>query len=218
MKTYHKIQSIFKRDPDNNYKTFIDGAWSVDAFGLLKDLEWTFTEKIDGTNIRIGWNNIAGDVTFGGRTDNADIPGQLATYMAEHFGFERMFKLSGPVTLIGEGFGGKIQKGSRYSQEQRFILFDVYVEPIEDHPMGIFLERNIVEEIATLLDIPVVPIVHKGPLLDGIHLCRDCKVFTSLVAHDKTLNAEGVVARPSVELFDRLGRRVITKIKTKDFP
>lgn len=217
MKTYHKIQSIFKRDPDNRYRTFIDGAWSVDAFGLLKDLEWTFTEKIDGTNIRIGWDNVKRGILFGGRSDNADIPGQLTNYMKEHFTFERMERLSGPVTLIGEGYGGKIQKGSRYQAEQGFILFDVYVEPYEEHPLGIFLERNVVEEIATLLDIPVVPIVHKGPLLDGIHLCRDCKVFMSLVAVDKELPAEGIVARPSVELFDRLGRRVITKIKVKDF-
>lgn len=30
--------------------------------------------------------------------------------------------------------------------------------------------------------------------------------------------AEGIVARPSVELKNRAGERIITKIKCKDFP
>ena len=47
MKTYHKIQSIFKRDPENRFKTFLDGQWSVPAFGLLQNIEWTFTEKVE---------------------------------------------------------------------------------------------------------------------------------------------------------------------------
>jgi len=29
--------------------------------------------------------------------------------------------------------------------------------------------------------------------------------------------AEGIVARPGVELFDRAGRRIITKLKCRDF-
>lgn len=29
--------------------------------------------------------------------------------------------------------------------------------------------------------------------------------------------AEGIVARPEVELFDRMGQRIITKIKYNDF-
>ena len=113
MKTYHKIQSIYKRDPENHYKTFLDGQWSVPAFGLLQDLMWEFTEKIDGTNIRIGWDDVTGQVTFGGRSDNSQIPGQLATYMADTFTPKHMIaSLRGPVTLIGEGYGSTIQKGS----------------------------------------------------------------------------------------------------------
>jgi hypothetical protein len=121
----------------------------------------------------------------------------------------------GPVTLVGEGYGGKIQKGSGYQEEQRFILFDVFVEPTEDHPLGIWLEREIVEEIAAALDIPVVPVLFKAPLLDGVDYVKGRP--ESLIAEDPSLVMEGVVTRPSTELRDRLGRRVITKIKVRDF-
>lgn len=213
MKTYHKIQSIYKRDPETKFKTFIDGDWSVDAFGLLKDLVWEFTEKVDGTNIRVGWDGE--NVAYGGRTDSADIPSVLMNNMREIFTVANMQKLKGPVTLIGEGYGGKIQKGSRYREDQNFILFDVFIEPTEDHPLGVYLPRSTVDEIADMLSIPSVPVIHKGPLLDGVDMCKGN--LTSSVADDKTLVSEGVVCRPEVELFDRLGRRVITKIKVRDF-
>ena len=212
---YHKIQSIFYRDPENNYKTFIDGKFSVDAFELCKDLEWTFTEKIDGTNIRIGWDDVADQVELGGRTDNAQLPGQLAILLAQKFTPEHCRNnLTGPVTLVGEGYGGKIQKGSGYREDQSFILFDVFIEPYPDAPMGIWLDREAVESIAMSLDIKVVPIIHKGPLLEGLELCRNG--MKSRIANSP-IGAEGVVARPSTELRDRMGRRLITKIKVKDF-
>lgn len=214
MQTYHKIQSIYKRDPANRFKTFLDGQWSVPAFGLLKDLEWVFTEKIDGTNIRVGWDGET--VSFGGRSDNADIPAVLYEHLSTTFTPEILpLGLTGPATLIGEGYGGKIQKGSRYQQQQKFILFDVFIEPDPNNPMGIWLERELVEEIAGGLGIPVVPIVHRGPLLDGIELVKSKPL--SKCAEDSTLVAEGIVTRPAVELRDRMGNRIITKIKVKDF-
>ena len=53
MKEYHKIQTVFKRDPATKIKTLLDVDWSQDAFGYLADNEWVFTEKVDGTNIRV---------------------------------------------------------------------------------------------------------------------------------------------------------------------
>lgn len=41
--------------------------------------------------------------------------------------------------------------------------------------------------------------------------------FKSKCAVDESLMAEGLVLRPEFELRDRLGRRIITKIKSKDF-
>ena len=52
MKEYHKIQTIFKRDPENKFKTLIYGEFSLPEFEYLKNNTWIFTEKVDGTNIR----------------------------------------------------------------------------------------------------------------------------------------------------------------------
>jgi len=215
METYHKIQSIFKRDPDNNYKTFLEGQWSVAAFGMLAGLQWQFTEKIDGTNIRIGWDDVTQQVTFGGRSDNAQLPGQLRIYMEEHFTPERMSSLEGPVTLIGEGFGGKIQRGSAYSPDQRFVLFDVFVEPSPEYPLGIWLNRKAVEETAFILGIPVVPVMFTSDLMTGYNSMRTWRPVSQVA--EQPIVIEGVVARPCIELRDYLGHRVITKIKVKDF-
>ena len=208
---YHKIQSIYLRDPANHHKTFLLGQWAQPEFGLLADLRWVGTEKIDGTNIRIIWDGAT--VRFGGKTDSAQIPSVLFEYLHAHFTPERMAAgTDGPVTLYGEGFGGKIQKGSRYQEQQRFILFDVWVA---HDPLGLWLPQDVVGSIGEKLSIPVAPIVFQGRLPDAVDIVASG--FNSAVAKDQTLIAEGLVLRPEHELRDRMGRRIITKIKHKDF-
>ena len=218
MQTYHKIQSIFYRDPDKNYKTFIEGKFSDPAFDILQNVPWEFTEKVDGTNIRIGWDG--NGVKFGGRTDRAQFPGQLWLYLQDYFTdnlLSGVFQGAGSITLIGEGFGGKIQKMSKvYGVEQRFILFDVFVEPNEDHPMGIWLERCNVQDIAHSLGIPFAPIIFTAPLMQGYKKLKEQPDYSSLVS-ETGAPLEGFVARPQTELRNRFGSRIITKIKGKDF-
>lgn len=221
MQTYHKIQSIFYRDPDNNYKTFIEGKFSDSAFGYLQNVKWDFTEKIDGTNIRIGWNG--NGVQFGGRNRNSQLPGQLRMYMEDYFTdalLSSVFQGAGSITLIGEGYGGKIQKmGKVYGDEQRFILFDVFVEPCENHPLGIWIERDSVQDIACQLGIPSVRIVMTCSLIDGYQLVKNCPhSLESFAAKEDGAMMEGLVGRPVVEMRNRFGSRIITKIKVKDFP
>ena len=48
MTQYHKIQSVFKRDPNTKFKTLLEGEYSIPEFEYLKDNEWVFTEKVDG--------------------------------------------------------------------------------------------------------------------------------------------------------------------------
>ena len=55
MSKYHKIDSVFLRDPENK-RFLIEGSFARPEFEYLKDLQWTWTEKIDGKNIRIYWN------------------------------------------------------------------------------------------------------------------------------------------------------------------
>lgn len=67
MKEYHKINTIFKRDPETRNKTLLEGQYSVPEFEYLANNKWIFTEKIDGTNIRVMWDGKK--VTFGGKTE-----------------------------------------------------------------------------------------------------------------------------------------------------
>ena len=215
MRTYHKIESVFKRDPDNRFKTFLLGEWSRPEFGYLEELPWVATEKIDGTNIRLAFSKHG--YKMGGRTDSATIPAKLITHLQDVGDNGLDYDLEG-LTLLGEGYGAGIQKGGgNYRSDQGFILFDVQVEET-----GLWLERENVEDIAKQLSIPIVPIMgHITSLGYWIARIREMAEGLdeglSLVADiDRTV--EGVVLRPQIELLDRQGHRIITKVKVKDFP
>ncbi len=45
MKKYHKIQTVYFRDPDTKFKTLLEGIWAKSEFELLKDIDWICTEK-----------------------------------------------------------------------------------------------------------------------------------------------------------------------------
>lgn len=130
MKEYHKIQSVYMRDPENRHKTFIMGEYAMPEFGYLADLEWEWSEKVDGTNIRV--MRTAGEaVSFGGKTDRASIPAKLVDRLRERFGAPDALLPAFPdsvnVCLYGEGYGAGIQSGGAYRQDQDFVLFDILI-------------------------------------------------------------------------------------------
>ena len=206
MKEYHKIQTMFKRDMENK-KKLLEGQWSLPEFEYLANNLWEFTEKVDGTNIRVMLQN--GAVTFGGKTDNASIPAPLVARLQERFlpQTDKMTELfSEGVCLYGEGYGPKIQKGGgNYRQDQDFVLFDVRVGDW-------WLKRTDVVKIATELGLDVVPVIGSGTLFDAM-----IRVRNGMKSQWGDFAAEGIVARPAVELKSRNGQRIITKIKTVDF-
>jgi hypothetical protein len=213
MKEYHKIQTCFKRDEKT--KHIIENDWTLPEFEFLKDNQWVFTEKVDGTNIRVMWNGET--VTFGGKTDNASIPVPLLYELQRVFEgtvkrqlFTEVFKGEATdlvsVCLYGEGYGAKIQKGGgNYSETPKFVLFDVKIGDW-------YLQRKDVEDIAVKLGIDIVPIVGQGTLTEAIELVRKGQK-----SQWGDFTAEGLVVRPAVELKTRRGDRLITKIKHKDF-
>ena len=211
MDKYHKIQTVFKRDPETNFKTLLPREYSLPEFEYLKDNTWVFTEKVDGTNIRIMWNGK--NVVFGGKTDNAQIHCGLFQYLQKTFlpmaqkQFPEIFG-DNLVCLYGEGYGAKIQKGGgRYRPNQGFVLFDVLLD-------GIWLERRNVQDIAIKLGgIEVVPIVGEGNLITMV----SCISSGGSRSAWGLFAVEGIVARPKIELLNRKGERIITKLKVKDF-
>ena len=205
MTKYPKIKTVWERDPATKHKTLIAGKYARDEFWYLADNEWVFTEKVDGTNIRIMWDGVGG-VHFGGKTDKAEIYTPLLARLQEIVrGHRDMF--DHPTCLYGEGYGARIQKGGgNYSPTPEFVLFDVKVE-------SWWLRRADVENVANGLGIACVPIVGAGTLPDLVEIVR--RGFSSTWGDFK---AEGIVAKPAVPLFCRDGSRVIPKLKAKDFP
>lgn len=209
MIVYPKIQTVYKRDPETKYKTLLEGQYSLPEFEYLKDNEWEFTEKIDGTNILIMWDG-KGNITFSGRTNKAQIQKPLLEYLEGKYpNFIEQFHTQfgeTPVCLYGEGYGGKIQKmGKFYCDDPSFMLFDVRIGHW-------WLQREDIEKIGYYLLTDVVPIIGYGTLDTMVDECR--RGFSSVLCN---YEAEGIVAKPTCNLLCRNRSRVITKLKCSDF-
>ena len=161
------------------------------------------------TNISVCWDGHT--ITFNGRTERAQIPTHLLTYLLATFKtneaeqiFEEKFGET-PVILFGEGYGPKIQNGGNYRSDVSFILFDVLIS-------GNYQPRESVEDIAKSFGIGIVPIIFEGTIQEGVDYVKTKPKSTM-----GTANMEGLVGRPKVEMRDRSGKRVIVKIKVEDF-
>jgi hypothetical protein len=204
---YQKIPGPFIRDHATNELTT---EWSSPELEALKDVPWNFTEKVDGTNVRIIWDGYR--VTVAGRTDNAQMPVPLSEWLRTTFGgpdkeqlFEQKFGTS-TVVMYGEGYGGKIQNGGGYRSDQSFILFDVLID-------GWWLLRPSVEDIADYFGIQAVPLVLEGVSL-GMAIDH---VRLGLPSEwDGVQWAEGLVGVTQAGLRSRRGDRVIVKVKHRD--
>lgn len=204
---------MFKRDP-KNMRYVIEGEWATPEFEYLKDNKWIWTEKVDGTNIRVIWNGKS--VIFNGKTDNAQLYMPLVQKLQGMFDttssrlkFREIFgdEETTQVCLYGEGYGAKIQKGGgNYKKDDvDFVLFDIKIG-------NWWIQRNDCEDIAVKLGIKIVPIVGEGSLLKAVQLVKN-----GLESQWGNFEAEGLVCRPEIELRTRSGDRLITKIKSRDF-
>ena len=203
MREYHKIETLLDRD-EKTFKVQI-GKWRLPEFAYLAENAWLFTEKVDGTNVRVMWDGR--QVRFGGKTDAAQMPTFLLARLQDLFPPEKLALVFGEASacLYGEGYGAKIQGGKYKADGVNCVLFDVLVDTW-------WLERDNIEDVATKLEVQVVPMLRVGTLLEAIEMVRG--------GSDSTwgnFRAEGLVVRPKVTLFSRKGERLLGKIKTRDF-
>jgi len=210
MKEYHKIETIFERDMEGS-KKLIEGRYRNEIVEYLTNKEWVFTEKVDGTNIRVHWDGHK--VVFNGRTDNSSIPSNLVTKLNELFLgetnaqiFEQNFA-DCPVTIYGEGYGEKIQSGENYCEGINFIVFDIEVG-------NTFLKREDVEKVAKYFNLACVPVLPITTIKEAVDYIKT-KPMSVLACKEKEM--EGVVGTPTVRIYDVKGNRIIVKIKARDF-
>lgn len=205
---YHKLWAPYKRAVEGpNKHKLIEGDWARPEFELLADLDWTWTEKVNGTNVRIIWDGHK--VTIGGRTGDAQMPLFLVDFLRATFYeelLENQFHAT-PVVLYGEGYGARVAAGSGvYSSDPGFVLFDARVD-------GWWLLPPKLELLAFQMGISAVPTRHTGSIGEAIELIKD-KMFASDWGN---FAPEGLVGKPPLGLCGRDGDRLMVKIKAKDF-
>lgn len=208
--TYHKIPGPFRREISGpNKNKVIPWAWISPELEFLAGVNWRFTEKVDGTNIRVIWDGHRPE--FRGRTDKAQLPAKLVTALTEMFPEELFEQTFGEqeVVLFGEGYGAGIQKGGgNYRKDNSFILFDVYIN-------GWWLNHESVVDIANSLGVERVPLAYYGTLIDAIEAMSHYEVYSQIAEVPNTLS-EGWVGTPAVPLYSRKGERLIVKLKARD--
>lgn len=203
---YPKIYSPWKRHTEGENKgrfNFMD--WSEPEFALTAGLHWVWTEKIDGTNVRIIWDGHK--VRIGGRTDDAQMPTFLLDLLNATFPeelLEQTFK-DKQVVLYGEGFGPKIQKGGGlYGDKPMFALFDVRVG-------GTWLLPDDVRQVAGDMGLMNAPLVAVAPISGAAEI-----VSKGLTSAFGDFHAEGVVGTVIGGLQTRRGARIQVKLKHRD--
>ena len=245
--TYQKINTIFLRDANNvimPYERFTEpefeylrhNKWqaSEKIDGTNMRIEVTKEEVLDYTMDPSVLKGVKFNIRIAGKTDNAQIPKNLLKHMQEKYTNEKILGALGlkefiPVsewksnynwddyskiptiyTIYGEGYGEGIQSGGWYIKGgNEFIVFDVKVNDI-------YRKTEARDEIATKLGAPIVPFKGYFTLDEAIDYVR--KGFRSVVAESPEVKmAEGLVLRTDLGLRNRMGNRLIVKIKYEDF-
>lgn len=232
MHYYPKILAPFKRET-NKSKYVNESLWSKPEFKMLKEVEWVWTAKADGTSIKLYWN---GDkVQFFGHTDKSQLSKLTLDYLNKTFGtpeaesvFESLYG-SNEVNVYGE-FCSKEMNEDYGHPNGMFYVFDV-----QNATSGKWWDRNSVVEFADSFDIQAVPIMLKGTIDEAVRFVRlanrtwnkDFKTSYFISTNEKSYlvdcpffesaKLEGLVGRLPYELLDANGERIITKVKCKDY-
>lgn len=223
---------MYKRNPNTN-KLDVEVV-RIPAVHAITD--WTVSEKIDGMNIRVIYTLDGYQVK--GRSDNAQIPNDLiqniGTLFPPHESVVQYFRDyrgkdlpdSWSVTFYGEGYGPGIQaKGKEYSTKKGFRCFDLLLGE------GLWVDDSEMRRVCADLDIPVAPFLgiwswdSSQPLFSNVlpysyASLEEILPFSYVALEDRgvrDVEAEGIVAKPLVQLFDTRGERVVWKLTFREF-
>jgi len=256
---YPKIQTYFNRD-NQTFKVKEDEVRQPEFKQIRR---WYVTEKIHGRNIRIilepvmnyegsiGLGHMESysgedEITFTGRTDKAQLPGNLMKYLYNTFSVDKLRKqfplkedeIPGTITLFGEGFGAKINGGGNLVSavdnngfDTKFRLFDVYIEDYNNALGGWWLEPDAIQDVADGLGIETVPCIGLLTAEECVQYVKETKNGNGICVTQSEDNPrmhfpeykvpriipEGIVARTYPMLFTRRGKRLMFKLKCSDF-
>lgn len=214
--TYHHIDAPTIQDDEygklnRKRKLIVPAKYQTEAYrspllAYLAESPWTFSRKVDGENIRIQWDGE--QALWNGKSNAFQCSAEFTEYMNNTFLeeiFEEKFGRDKVVTLFGEKMGPKTQGNELGLEKDEVILYDVNVN-------GTWLLSVDVMEIAKYFNLRTVydfmPILLKGGNLR--ELIERC-------ANGEFKDWEGIVAIPQVEMRDQSNKRIIVKIKNKDY-
>lgn len=218
---YPKIETLFDRN-ENTFKV-VEGKFRRPEFSLIS--QWLVTEKIDGTNVRVEVYS-DGSVLYKGHTDKAQMQTTLIEWLQTALPpskFEGVFELDQheepklSAVLYGEGYGVKIQKGGNYRNSGvSFRLFDVAVF---GESRVYWLDWKDTVDVASKLGIDTAPFLGVGDLVTCVDWGKS--PVRSLVSSAENGNPdyirEGIIAKTEPPLFNKVGQRLMWKLKVKDF-
>lgn len=220
MISYPSIETVFTRSKDTNRLNF--GELRNSANSIISN--WTISEKIDGTNIRV-IITLKG-VKVRGRTDKTDLKQDLIAYILSLFPHQKVVEYfqayrgqalheDWSVTFYGEGYGAGIQKGSVYAPDKRFRCFDLMLGE------GWWVDDSEMRKVCHDLGVPTAPYLG---MIDWIPETNEDLLLlipNSIVAVEDRgvadVLAEGIVAKPLVVLKDRHGDRIVWKLTFREF-
>ena len=118
------------------------------------------------------------------------------------------------VVVIGELYGGNIQSGMCYPEEQDFIAFDLKCD-------GIARTKTTSFDILNSFEIPTAPVIGVFDSLEEALMVNESfdslLIRDSFIGADQHKEAEGVVIEPNTPVFESNGSRIYLKKKTKRF-
>lgn len=222
MNPYPSIESLYTRDREThklNCGDVRNFAWSAVTY-------WQVTEKVDGTNVRVIVTP-DGNITYMGRRSD-QLPKGMKDVLDGLF-LDKVGEIvkhiptgATHLTFYGEGYGVGI-KGSeaqKYVTEgKHFIAFDAYVQ---SEVGGYYLNGYELRLICDALGVMVAPLLRPLNLEKLIY--PDWNEVRDVIAPYRnsvvspTAPSEGIVCRPSVELRDSFGNRMIWKLAFRDVP
>lgn len=213
---YQKIFPPFARLTTGITRNTLDRtAWASREFELLADVPgWTFTEKIDGTNVAVIWDGHRPKiVTRDGHplTAQASLTVDTRETLAKIFAEEILESVFGdkPARIYLEVYGHGVGVHpwlTRRLPDQRIAVLDACIN-------GFWLARGTLTTLANgTFELECAPL-----RADVQTLTRAVAVVTAgMPSALGEFTAEGLVGVAPLGLFNRKGERILVKVKTED--
>jgi len=211
---YEKIKSPFIKD--ENFKNTSELAQK------LPRGNWKKFEKVDGTNIRIIFDNIdelgKRHVYVGSKNNILNYDDKNSQYYLNcltNININKLIKyfqdIPNIIVIYGEGYGQGIQKGGIYSLSKDFAVFDIVIG-------NTYQDYEYINKVCVDNQLYQVPYVEDVEELTYFECMDSLKKFqNTLILNGNGGKPEGLIYKFEPVLFNKYHERLIFKIKFKDF-